>query len=499
MRRFSILGIIGLGLGSVALAAEPTPAEWIEKLSSPRPNVREQAMKFLEFSGEPALTLLRKAAASEDIDVAQRASLVLGRIEKTLENRKHLEVKRYSFKFEDEMIRSVATNLTRTLKITVHLDEKKVSNPKRTVSFEVKDATAFEVLSKFMEVAELKENDSPTPNPQANQGRRNAMIWDGRGYINGQPQDFTRLVLMDGKPDSPTFNTGPLRIRLVNGKDGAVKSSNTNEIGFKLDVFSNNPTSWRGLLGVDIKKAIDEHGQNLTQSYITDPTAGPQNLYDETMIFNGGGFLQVQGAMMLMDIDSGMPGMGSHNPRHLPITLFGGKKPSKKLVEVEGVIHGRMLTPPATLATIDDVSKVSLKEIYRSGNTTLQIMEVNLKPANKGQQPYIRYKITTAIDFSAMNNPWGAQFGGGLMVLDDLGLPNNGTQPQLTLRDNAGNVVRTTPQINQHLNDGMTQTIEAQLNFSPLAVSKAPLKLSLVGQKEVEISVPFTLKNIQLP
>jgi hypothetical protein len=164
------------------------------------------------------------------------------------------------------------------------------------------------------------------------------------------------------------------------------------------------------------------------------------------------------------------------------------------LKEVQGVIHGRMLTPPSTLLTVQDVSKVSQKDSFKTANFTLQILEVQLQ-AKKGQTPFIRYRMTATIN--PFQNEFGGQFG-GLMLLDDLGVPGAG-QPQVSLRDSSNTVVRSTPQVVNANNDGFTMTTEFQLNLSTYSASKAPLKLVVTGSKEVDISVPFTLKNIQLP
>lgn len=499
MRTLLILSLVGMGAFPALTRADSTPeqvTQSIDKLSSKHPAAREQAMKLLELAGEPALEALRKAALSDDIDVSRRAAAILVRIEKEVENRKYIEAPRYNLEYDDAMLLSVVDSLNRKLKTQLALDEKLVANRKRTVTFEVKNATAFETIAKFMEVAGLKEAENPTPAANSNESRRivrgGIQFW-GDGRYNPQPVDFSRIVLADGKSDLPSVNAGPLRIRVLgHGKEQAVRTNGSNEIGLKLDVCSISPRDWRGLLGIDIRKAIDEHGQNLTQSYLREPSSSIPFVSDDLMFLNGGGAVFQQA--IAIDFDGAVSPSAMYNPRHLPVTFFAGNKTSRVLKEIQGVVHGRMLTPPSTLLTVQDVSKVSQKDSFKTGNFTLQILEVQLQ-AKKGQTPFIRYRMTTTMN--PFQNEFGGQFG-GLMLLDDLGVPGAG-QPQVGLRDSSNTVVRSTPQVVNANNDGFTMTTEFQLNLSTYSASKAPLKLVVTGSKEVDISVPFTLKNIQLP
>lgn len=499
MRTILLLSVVGMGMLPSLARADSTPeqiAKSIDNLKSKRPLAREQAMKLLEYAGEPALGALRKAAQSDDIDLSKRAAAILARIEKEIENRKYVEVPRYSFKFNDDMLKTVVYEFKKNFKTEIVLDEKRVANPKRTVTFEVNNVTAFEAITKFMEVAELKESDQSNPNPNSAESRRiirgGVQIWDGR--YNPQALDLNRLVLVDGKSDLPSVNSGPLRIRVLSqGKDHAVRTNGSNEIGIKLDVRPISPPNWRGNLGIDIRKAIDEHGQNLTQSYLREPSETNPFFGNETIFFNGGGFA-IQGQVFLNDFDGAAPSEGGYNPRQLPVTLIAGKKTSRVLKEMEGVIHGRMLTPPTALLTIDDLSKLTQKDTIKAANFSIQVLEVQLQ-TNNGQYPFIRYRMTTNL------NPFQNNFAqglGGMMIMDEFGVPG-ANQPQVTIRDAANGEIRTSPQILSSNNDGLTMSVEMQLQLRSISAAKPPFKLVVMGQKEVEISVPFSLKNIQLP
>ena len=501
MRSSLILGIVGLCISfpSSLLADAVAPdrvQDTISKLGSDRFPVREKAAKALEAMGEPALESLRKAASSEDADLRRRIELVIQNIEKESENRKNLTVTKYRFQFENEQLSSAIAQINRKTKLQFYLDEKLVANPKRTITLDTGEVTIWEAVAKFMEAANLKDNDNPVANqPQLNgmRQRQEMMIWNGGRAMNPNvPQN--RIVLMDGKMDSPLSASGLLRVRAL-AKEQGFKNRGSSEIDLTLDVLTPLQANWRGILGIDITRAIDENGQSLSQSYLKAPPSFNPNIYDNAW----GGGMQFQ--QLAIDLDSPDPQqMGPYNPRHLPITLLAGKKSSKSLQQLEGVIHSRIMTPPQALITIEDVAKVSAKDVFRSGSISLQILQVDLNP--KKGQAFVRYRMESA---GNNQNDFGLPGGGfiplgGIAMNSDLVMGGE-SQPTVTLQDGSGKAL---PRTRLEMLSGsginvITWSQEYQILFSSSTTYKSPLKLVATGQKQVEVSVPFALKNVQLP
>jgi hypothetical protein len=74
------------------------------------------------------------------------------------------------------------------------------------------------------------------------------------------------------------------------------------------------------------------------------------------------------------------------------------------------------------------------------------------------------------------------------------------TMPQISLQDEKGKpLARVRMEMVNVNNNGMVYSQEIQYHFSRPKDAKGGIKLVATGQKQVEVSVPFVLKNVPLP
>jgi hypothetical protein len=484
--------------------------ELVKNLGHRKFTEREKASRALLAVGEPALEALRSAAKSSDSEISIRAEALAARIERQEANRKLLRAPLVHLKFESVALRSALAEVNKKTGLNLQLDEHRVANPTRTVNLDTGDVPLWTAVDKFLEAAGLTE--APANGPlqptdaerllnQPAQPLGNFVPW---GSKPPSPQQLaSRVLLVDGKHDAPSSTDSLVRVRaLPRDFPGNVVTRGSGEISLILDVTPAPSLSWRGLVGVEVRRAVDEHGQALTQSHVQEDANDPNMMmWDGAMpvqVFRGGGGFMVQGGGMWIDqADGGLAALG--DLRHVPVSIRSGLRSSKILKELEGVVTGRVLTPPQTLLTVDNILKSDTRTIYRVDATTVQILEVKVQPNGT-------VMLRVKIDQPSPNDM--AQFGVRIrgriqpfimMNQFDGSFPGSGP-PQVALLDADGKPLRLLQ--NNYMNssdNGQVMTSEMQFVFQQAKGQKDAGKLTLTGRRAIDLDVPFTLKNVPLP
>jgi hypothetical protein len=482
--------------------------ELVKNLGHRKFTEREKAARALVALGEPALEALRSAAKSSDSEISIRAEALAARIERQEANRKLLRAPIVHVKFESVALRSALAEVTKKTGLNLQLDERRVANPNRTITLDTGDVPLWTAVDQFLEAAGLTEAQASGPlQPtdaerlllnQPAQPLGNFVPWGSRPP---SPQQLAnRVLLVDGKHDAPSSTDSLVRVRaLPRDFPGNVLTRGSGEISLTLDVTPAPSLSWRGLVGVEIRRAVDEHGQALTQSHVQeDVVDSNMMMWDGAMpvqVFRGGG-LMVQG-MWIDQGDGGLAALGDF--RHVPVSLRSGQRSSKTLRQLEGVVTGRVLTPPQILLTVDSVLKADAKTVYRVDATTIQILEVKVQPNNT-------IMLRVKIDQPSPNDM--AQFGVRIrgrmqpfimMNQFDGSFPGNGP-PQVALLDADGKPLRLMQ--NNYMNssdNGLVMSSEMQFVFQQAKGQKDAAKLTLTGRRAIDLDVPFSLKNVPLP
>src|SRR5258708_19125262 len=173
MRNFGTLLtlILGLGVGTV-LAVPSSPGvdqgkitQLITKLGSDNFREREAANKELDSIGEPALEALRKAAKSTDMEIANRAAALIGKIEQRGENARLLAPTYVELNLKEASIDEAVAELSKKSGYSLVIGGHKAKMSDRRVTLETGRVPFWEALDPLCQKAGLVEADPNTPMP----------------------------------------------------------------------------------------------------------------------------------------------------------------------------------------------------------------------------------------------------------------------------------------------------------------------------------------------
>jgi hypothetical protein len=171
--------IFASGLGTV-MAVPAAPAvdqtkinQLITQLGSDNFRQRDAANKELDAIGEPALEALRKAAKSNDMEIANRAAALVGKIEQRAENAKLLAPTYVELTFKETPVAEAVAELAKKSGFQVVLGGDQTNLADRRVTLETGRVPFWKALEMLCEKANLVESDGtinpavdvPTPLP----------------------------------------------------------------------------------------------------------------------------------------------------------------------------------------------------------------------------------------------------------------------------------------------------------------------------------------------
>ncbi|HZT83348.1 MAG TPA: hypothetical protein VFA26_24165 [Gemmataceae bacterium] len=189
--------LLGLGLASVGgvrtTAADKADADRIAKLiqqlGSDSYAERSRAAKDLEGIGAPALQALKKAAASDDLEVRKAAEALVKKIEARAQVEKLLAPKRVKLACKDTPLKEALADFQKQSGYTIQLHDPENKLADRKVTLETGEVSFWEALDLFCKKAGLKE---ATPQdlfraPPPPRGGPLPPVKGGPGVAPGQP------------------------------------------------------------------------------------------------------------------------------------------------------------------------------------------------------------------------------------------------------------------------------------------------------------------------
>jgi hypothetical protein len=251
-----------------------------------------------------------------------------------------------------------------------------------------------------------------------------------------------------------------------------------NEIGFLLEASPEPALPWQGLTRICVHKAVDEHGQMLTQA---DPFLVSA---DDLRAFNSG-------QALVWDSATGAPAGPSPAARVAPVRFKPGKQPSTRLKEVHGTLTVQVQSM-RQLAVVDNVLQRQRETVVGDGGVWVRVVEVErtgqqLRMAMLVQAPGPRGKGLVQVRRNER----------GVLVMDSndakLGI-------ELELQDASGAALKPSDSrkfLTSHPR-GMEMVLQYHLSFRLAPNQPEPTRLVCRGPRTVAIDVPFTLRDVPL-
>ena len=246
------------------------------------------------------------------------------------------------------------------------------------------------------------------------------------GVFPGMPvmPPSNQITLIEGKPQAqPTDYSGAVRVRASDHVKQLGKAPE-GEIRVGLQITAEPKLQWQQLISVRVEKAVDDHGQKLPQMMNMGPNANP---FGGPMAVPGfapniriGGF---GGAVPPGGVGfggfggfQGMPfGVGGAASQYAVLQLKKGEKASKTLKEISGVITAQVLTPAQPAITVDNIMKMTGKEVKGKDGGRIKVTNVT-KAANGQLQVHFEFEGP-----GNAGNPFGGP--GGIQIQPALPVP----------------------------------------------------------------------------
>ena len=477
--RHWILATTLLMPAALSAAEQPLPdvvASHVQKLGSAKFSERDRAARELARIGQPAIKPLQLALASTDVEVRQRAQTLILAIEARLLNEALIRPPTISLSYHRKPLDEALADLAKKTRLPFVLDPLCKKDAKGPITLETGEVPFWTGVEKFLEAAGLVEN--PIPFSASYEAAS-----EQQTYLRPQSANTIRLIACQSIPAAAT-NTIVRVKALPNDFPNNHPTNGSNEINLTLDVTPASSLDWRGLVGIDIRRALDDRGRVVAQSYISGSSVAiePTHWKINRNVINKKRFpvarpVQLNGwEVDPYVLEDQIP----RNPRHYWVTLLGHDSPSKMLIEVEGVITGRVLSPRVPVLTIDDLLTVDTKVPIRNGGYAVRISGRRI---DQNGYPQLTLDLISPPQDQVEAIP-----------------ANGGVEPGLDFLDSAGEKVGIR-QFNKS-----DRSIEGQYNrthyylvFAPLSKKGGGIvKLAVTERRSVMVEVPFALKNVPL-
>ncbi len=365
---------------SVAVAADgkaaaPPLPRLIADLGSPDFTQREEATRALDALGAPALDELRKATTSSDAEVRRRARELVAKLERRQETARLLQPRRVHLIFKDTPVGEAVAEFSRQAGFTLDLGYG-AGLAERKVTLDTGGVPFWEAFDQFCRAAGLVEahllpdagNGPRQPDDNGARQAKERALFANPYQPYGGAYDRNRLVLVDGKaPNLPTFLAGALRLRLLPAHvQLSVEFLGDGEKVLPLEVTPEPGVAWRGLVSLQVSRAIDDRGQALTQAmvHLGDGTDAAMNPYLQGIIWDGAGYYNPYG-------------IPAADPRQVPVRLKMPARPGKVIRELHGTLTAQAQTPPEALVEVDDVLKAAGRAVPGARGGSLKVIEVS--------------------------------------------------------------------------------------------------------------------------
>jgi hypothetical protein len=468
-------------------------ANLIARLGSAKYGERETAMRQLEARGAAALAELRQAKLSADPEVSVRAGTLVRAVEERLEAERLLAGKRVRLTFDNTRVVDAVNEIARQTGFAITIEGDLLGVRDRKITLDTGATTFWDAFEQFCAKAGVRERPSPVAKspPYIDSDARAVLIdVSYSGPRPTPPNENKTIRLIDAQPEkSPTFVSGGLRVRALAwdglGNPSYGGASPSRRVGFQLEVRPEPNHAWQGVVGMRIDKAIDEHGQVLTQPE-------PFRLPEAEPLMQMDGW---RGAVVMWDASTGAPMIARGFSRLIPALLAPGAKDAKRLKEVHGTLtaEAQTLRP---IVTVDDILKAAGRTVKGEGDGSFKVIEV----VRTGQQLRVRVQIDGPSNLAVVRQMRAQRVRQGFVEFrGDLG----GNDPNLALVD-AKNQTLSPARLDRTNvlgadNRGQPRlTLECQATFHLPADGPAPQRLVYSARKMVLVTMPFTLRDVPL-
>lgn len=488
MRRLSVAvgACLTLGLALAADPPSPSPgkaAALVEQLGSERFADREAAVAALEKLGPEALDALKAGARSENPEVRERATILLGKVKRSADSSSRLVAKRVALDYHDTPLGSAVNDLKLKTGLNFTLDPNRVVNPLRKVTCKTAELPVWEAVEAFCAAAGLREDfraDWDVPKTNVNR----------RGYVP-PPQapnaDAIPVVLVEGKHDKvPGDRSTAVRVLVLPPSFPAHKVTlGTGEITLALDVTPAPGLGWQDVVGVRVSKLIDSTGR--AGGAGMEKRGGSDQFND----FNGMVVFARPGVAMRFDTNGNIiPPDTLANPRVVTIPLKLGGPSAASLKRLEGSVFGEVMVPNQHLIAIENPKQNAGKSYPGPGDLKAVVAELK-EPAGAGALGSIKVQVESPSQYALAMRKRGW----------NPGWPESPRMNQGNKIEAFGADGKPFPIINNGFSeisdDGMTAVYTYALTFRP--GQGVPAKIVVVGPKSVTVEVPFAMENVPLP
>lgn len=478
----------------------------VAKLGSRDFQEREDATKALICAGAPALEYLQRAGTDPDAEIRRRAGMIVARIEKDLDTTRLLKPKRIHLVYHDTPISEAVADFAKKSGYPLQFEGDRVRLAGRKITLDTGDVTFWEALDQFCRTAGLMEQHGPRPaNPSTAAMTPKEMrlmelrMMQRRGMaIPPARVDFGRLVLLEGRENLPTSQTGGIRMRVLRpGTQIPGNAKSSEEAVLALEVSPEPSIDWRGVLETRVDKALDFPGRDVKP--IQENTVPPNGMVNDmgaVVAFNlnmANNAVIFGGDVDNLTVQSGPP------PREIPIRLKLNDRYTKALREIRGVVFAQVQSPQEPVIRADKILQAQGKTFKGPENSFLKIHE-----AQRGDKGQIKLRVTLkgpSMGEDALAMMQGAIFVrrfNGRMAFMAQQEGETAAAQRLALQDAKGQSFQLVSSEESTQVNGTEITQELRLVYQSKQGLEEPAQLIYSGNRLVTVEIPFTFKDVPL-
>jgi len=436
---------------SVALAGPAEPQAQVDRLGSPRYADREEAVAELERMGRKALPALRGALDSKDLEVRNRATALVDRIEASLLTMPTL----IAMDFQDAPIAEVVRAIRDRSGVNLNLrpEESPAWKDRKLTVVEAEPVPFWPAIDRLCEAGRVRINP-------------------GFPMVPGRAERSLTLIDGESRDPSPRFDSGPFRVRVVEldhqrkitylpTQPGAVVALGgpsptlvIEQFHLTIQVMAEPRLSLQQESMAKVVEAVDDLGQSLVL-----PTSGPTPASGQRarmMAFSGAGNADVR----------------------VVIPLRRPESPGKAIRSIRGLIPlavSSRKSDPFTIELADPVDKPA-----RAPDAIVTVR--GIKPGGDGP---------TNIDLAIVPRD-GAE-------PNDPGMPafrNQATiQQRIEVVDARGNALAWFPSNMQ--TEGAN--VRITMHVPPQANQGAPARILYYATVRAQAEIPFEFRDLPMP
>jgi hypothetical protein len=473
---------------------------------------REEATQLLIAAGPPALEYLHNATSSSDAEIRRRARGAVEKIEKKIETTRLLKPRPVHLVYRDTPIAEAVADFAKKSGYPLQLEGDPIRWTNRKITLDTGEVPFWGALDQFCRASGLIERRALPPANQSTQAgtpqEAERRLWEKRMLIRRgltvppARVDFGKIVLADGKAESlPNFQMGGVRIRILPPNTPIPDQGKApDETRIALDVAAEPGIDWRGVLDIQVQKAIDFQSREVVQ--VLERMPPTNNVVNEweamaavgrAINFNGNNGVILPGSIQYNVNVPAQP------PHEYPLRFRLKDAKTKALREVQGVLFAQVQTPQEPLIRADKILQAEGKTYKGPEDSYLKIHEV--RQDDRGQVQLRITLRTPSMSDDALGMMGGAifvrRFNGRMAFMAQHESENVASQ-NLALQDTKGQAFQLTSAEETTQINGTEVTQEFRLVFQNRQGLEPPARLVYSGHRLVTVEIPFMLKNVPL-